>query len=341
MAYTGIDNPGEYFNTVIYTGNNVAARGITGVGFQPDWVWLKDRSVGYPHITWDSGRTNKASLAINTTAAEVTTTARTLSSFDSNGFTTPNVTGDIFNDNGTAFVAWNWYKDSTAGFDIVSWAGNATNRTISHSLSAVPAMMIVKNRSAATSWIVYHHKNTAAPQTDHLKLDTNDATSDDDSMWNDTAPTSSVLSLKTSTSVNGNSANYIGYIFTDIKGFSKSGSYIGNGAAAIGPHIFLGFKPAFIIIKNSSNADDWRLVDNKRSTGSNGNPRDQHLFAHTTGTDSGSSSDGVEDGINFLSNGFQIRQATNGYNGSGRTYIYMAWAESPVVNSNGIPNLAE
>ena len=338
MAYTGIDNPGEYFNTVIYTGNNVAARGITGVGFQPDWVWIKCRTNAVSHSLNDSVRGANKQLESNDTGAETSFT-NALTTFGSDGFTvdTSGETGQ----SGRTYVSWNWYKDSTAGFDIVSWAGNATNRTISHSLSAVPTMMIVKNRSAATSWIVYHHKNTTAPQTDHLKLDTNDATSDDDSMWNDTAPTSSVLSLKTSTSVNGNSANYIGYIFTDIKGFSKSGSYIGNGAAAIGPHIFLGFKPAFIIIKSSSNADDWRLVDNKRSTGSNGNPRDQHLFAHTTGTDSASSSDGVEDGINFLSNGFQIRQATNGYNGSGRTYIYMAWAESPVVNSNGIPNLAE
>ena len=337
MAYTGIDNPGEYFNTKLYSGSGSASN-ITGVGFQPDWVWIKCRTNAVSHSLNDSVRGANKQLESNDTGAETSFT-NALTTFGSDGFTvdTSGETGQ----SGRTYVSWNWYKDSTAGFDIVSWAGNATNRTISHSLSAVPTMMIVKNRSAATSWIVYHHKNTTAPQTDHLKLDTNDATSDDDSMWNDTAPTSSVLSLKTSTSVNGNSANYIGYIFTDIKGFSKSGSYIGNGAAAIGPHIFLGFKPAFIIIKSSSNADDWRLVDNKRSTGSNGNPRDQHLFAHTTGTDSGSSSDGVEDGINFLSNGFQIRQATNGYNGSGRTYIYMAWAESPVVNSNGIPNLAE
>ena len=333
MAYTGIDNPGEYFNTVIYTGNNVAARGITGVGFQPDWVWLKDRSVGYPHITWDSGRTNKASLAINTTAAEVTTTARTLSSFDSDGFTTPNVTGDIFNDNGTAFVAWNWYKDSTAGFDIVSWAGNATNRTISHSLSAVPTMMIVKNRSAATSWIVYHHKNTAAPQTDHLKLDTNDATSDDDSMWNDTAPTSSVLSLKTSTSVNGNSANYIAYLFAEKQGYSKFGSYTGNGNAD-GSFVYLGFKPAFLMIKCTDAARSWQIHNSKSSPFNTGNTN-ARLFANLVDAEATNSS------LDLLSNGFKTREGDDlNTNGSGNAYIYMAFAEQPFVTSKGIPATA-
>ena len=333
MAYTTIDDPREYFNTVIYTGNNVAARGITGVGFQPDWVWLKDRSVGYPHITWDSGRTNKASLAINTTAAEVTTTARTLSSFDSDGFTTPNVTGDIFNDNGTAFVAWNWYKDSTAGFDIVSWAGNATNRTISHSLSAVPAMMIVKNRSAATSWIVYHHKNTTAPQTDHLKLDTNDATSDDDSMWNDTAPTSSVLSLKTSTSVNGNSANYIAYLFAEKQGYSKFGSYIGNGNAN-GSFVYLGFKPAFLMIKCTDAARSWQIHNSKSSPFNNGNAN-ARLFANLVDAEATNSS------LDLLSNGFKTREGDDlNTNGSGNAYIYMAFAEQPFVTSTGIPATA-
>ena len=333
MAYTGIDNPGEYFNTVIYTGNNVAARGITGVGFQPDWVWLKDRSVGYPHITWDSGRTNKASLAINTTAAEVTTTARTLSSFDSDGFTTPNVTGDIFNDNGTAFVAWNWYKDSTAGFDIVSWAGNATNRTISHSLSAVPTMMIVKNRSAATSWIVYHHKNTAAPQTDHLKLDTNDATSDDDSMWNDTAPTSSVLSLKTSTSVNGNSANYIAYLFAEKQGYSKFGSYTGNGNAD-GSFVYLGFKPAFLIIKCTDAARSWQIHNSKSSPFNTGNTN-ARLFANLTDAEATNSS------LDLLSNGFKVREDDDlNTNGSGNAYMYIAFAENPFATSTGIPATA-
>jgi len=331
--YTTIDDPGEYFNTVIYTGNNVAARGITGVGFQPDWVWLKDRSVGYPHITWDSGRTNKASLAINTTAAEVTTTARTLSSFDSDGFTTPNVTGDIFNDNGTAFVAWNWYKDSTAGFDIVSWAGNATNRTISHSLSAVPTMMIVKNRSAATSWIVYHHKNTAAPQTDHLKLDTNDATSDDDSMWNDTAPTSSVLSLKTSTSVNGNSANYIAYLFAEKQGYSKFGSYTGNGNAD-GSFVYLGFKPAFLIIKCTDAARSWQIHNSKSSPFNTGNTN-ARLFANLVDAEATNSS------LDLLSNGFKVREADDlNTNGSGNAYIYMAFAENPFVTSTGVPATA-
>jgi len=212
-------------------------------------------------------------------------------------------------------------------------AGNATNRTISHSLSAVPTMMIVKNRSAATSWIVYHHKNTAAPQTDHLKLDTNDATSDDDSMWNDTAPTSSVLSLKTSTSVNGNSANYIAYLFAEKQGYSKFGSYIGNGNAN-GSFVYLGFKPAFLMIKCTDAARSWQIHNSKSSPFNNGNAN-ARLFANLVDAEATNSS------LDLLSNGFKTREGDDlNTNGSGNAYIYMAFAEQPFVTSTGIPATA-
>jgi len=327
MAYTTIDDPGEYFNTVIYTGNNVAARGITGVGFQPDWVWLKDRSVGYPHITWDSGRTNKASLAINTIAAEVTTTARTLSSFDSNGFTTPNVTGDIFNDNGTAFLAWNWKKTATAGFDIVSFTGNGSARTISHSLSAVPKMYIVKNRSTADlQWRVYHASLGA---TKHMALEATQAVGDAASVFNDTEPTSSVFSVGTDDAANKNNDSLIAYLFAEKQGYSKFGSYIGNGNAN-GSFVYLGFKPAFLMIKCTDAARSWQIHNSKSSPFNTGNTN-ARLFANLVDAEAANSS------LDLLSNGFKVRESSDlNTNGSGNNYIYMAFAEAPLVGSNGV-----
>ena len=189
--------------------------------------------------------------------------------------------------------------------------------------------MIMKNRTNAIKWVVYHHKNTSAPETDHLKLNATDATADDDSTWNDTAPTSSVFSLKTSTSTNGSSANYIAYLFTGKQGFSKFGSYVGNNGGSNGVFVYTGFRPKLVIQKLSSNAGaNWIMRDTARDTY---NPMDNQLEANT--------SDAKEDNhaIDFLSNGFKTR--ANGLNqqDNGETYIYMAFAEAPFVNSNGVP----
>jgi hypothetical protein len=346
-----IDKPSDYFNTVIYTGNGAAARGITGVGFQPDWVWVKDRSVGYPHITWDSARTNKASLCTNTTAAEVTTTARTLTSFDSDGFTTPNVTDDIFNDNGTAFVSWNWKAGGTAssntdgsitssvsanqdaGFSIVSYTGNGTaGATVGHGLSSKPGMMIFKERNGVTGWVVYHHKNTSAPATEYLQLNTDAATADYADYFNDTEPTSSVFTLGNDTGINQNTDTYIAYCFAEKQGYSKFGSYTGNGDAD-GTFVYTGFKPAFVMIKRSDSSPYyWNVLDNKRDTY---NPEKLTLFPNV---------DEVEynytNFADFLSNGFKLRFTGAGANASGGTYIYMAFAENPFVSSTGVPATA-
>ena len=230
-------------------------------------------------------------------------------------------------------ASWNWKETATAGFDIVAYTGNATDgRTVAHSLSAVPAMMIVKNRDADIKWAVYHQKNTAAPETDHLKLNTDDATADDDSTWNDTAPTSSVFSVGGSTSTNGDGTAYIAYLFAEKKGYSKFGSYAGNNNAN-GPFIYLGFKPAWLMVKKYTGANHWIIWDNKRSTKDGFNVIDKKLYANLSHAENGAND------IDFLSNGFKFKTNTGDWNES-ESYIYMAFAENPLVTSTGIPATA-
>jgi hypothetical protein len=343
-----IDKPSDYFNTVIYTGNGAAARGITGVGFQPDWVWVKDRSVGYPHITWDSARTNKASLCTNTTAAEVTTTARTLTSFDSDGFTTPNVTDDIFNDNGTAFVSWNWKAGGTAssntdgsitssvsanqdaGFSIVSYTGTGSAATVGHGLSAVPNVIIIKRLDQASNWCVYHSGLGGA---DHnLFLNTTSAIQTDTDIWNNTLPTTSVFSLGTNIDANGSSAGHIAYCFAEKQGYSKFGSYTGNGSTD-GTFVYTGFKPAFVIMKRTDTTENWLIKDSVRDSF---NVADKRLFANLSQAE-GTSANGS---IDILSNGFKQRGSDIITNASSGTYIYMAFASSPFTTSSGVPTTA-
>jgi len=333
-AYTSIDNPELYFQTKLYTGNNTDGNAITLDGdenLQPDFLWIKDRTNANSHRIYDSVRGVNAALISNSTAAEDQyADFGQLESFDSDGFTVGagNTNGNGTNQASANHAAWCWKESATAGFDIVSYAGNgAEGRDISHSLSAVPHVMIVKNRTNAVKWAVYHHKNTAAPETDHLVLDTTAATSDDDSTWDDTAPTSSVFRVKGSTSVNGSSANYISYLFTAKQGYSKFGSFTGS-ANADGPFIHTGFRPAWILLKNAGATQGWNPYDNKRA---GFNPNNYRLVANTN------EAEYTSDILDILSNGFKIRSNGEWANGSGHTLIYMAFAEQPFVNSNGVP----
>ena len=330
-AYTTIDNPELYFQTKIYTGNGSSSHAITLDGsedMQPDWVWTKGRNVTYNNQTFDSVRGTTKSLVTNENAAEITISG--LTAFGTDGFT---LGSDAqLNNNGSTYVAWNWKKTATAGFDIVSYTGNGSNRTISHSLSAVPSMMIVKNRDAAEEWTVYHHKNTSAPATDYLALNTNGATTDSNTRWNDTAPTSSVFTVGTSGVVNANGQKFIAYLFAEKKGYSKFGSYVGNGNAD-GSFIWTGFKPAFVMTKVTDAADSWTLWDNKRDVD---NVATSMLRADTDQVEDTSSSYLVD----FISNGFKWRSSDGKQNGSGNAYIYMAFAENPFVTSTGIPTTA-
>ena len=341
MAYTDIDKPSDYFNTVLYTGTG-SENSKTGIGFQPDWVWIKSRSDAYEHKTYDSIRGATKEFKTNNTNAEGTD-AQGLKSFDSDGFTLGTTLG--VNGSSKTYASWNWLAsnttssntdgditstvsaNTTSGFSIVSYTGTGSNATVGHGLGVTPSMYIVKNRSDNDSWGVYH-KSLGATQ--FLRLQGTDASATSSVWWNDTEPTSSVFSVGTAVATNASGENLIAYCFAEKKGFSKSGSWTGN-ASADGTFIYTGFKPAMIFHKRTDSTGDWRIWDNKRS---NFNLVNKILYP------SASASEGTETFGDFLSNGFKIRTSGTDYNASGGTYIYMAFAENPLVGTNNIPATA-
>ena len=330
-VYTAIDDSEAYFQVQLYTGNGSANHAITLGGdtaMQPDLVIIKNRDATDEWQIFDAVRGATKVLTMEN-AAEATDTD-TLDSFTSDGF---QVDADVkVNTNTEKYVAWCWKESATAGFDIVSYTGNGTDDTdISHNLSAVPKMIIVKNRSAADAWQVYHGANTSAPETDYMVLDTTAATADAADRWSDEAPTSSVFTLGDGDEVNTNTETYIAYCFAEKQGFSKFGSYTGNGNA-VGTFVYTGFRPAWIMYKQTNaSGESWIIHDNKRGNqGAGANPQDLRLLANASNAE-------ADEDIDFLSNGFKCRTSGTHQNASGSTYIYAAFAEAPFVNSNGVP----
>jgi len=342
-----INKPTDYFNTVLYVGNETDNHAITGVGFQPDFVWAKNRTVAESHNAFDSVRGATKLLIPNTTNAE-STQATFLKSFDSDGFTLG--TSNNINDSGANLVAWNWLADNTSGssntdgsitstvsanttsgFSIVSYTGTGAVGTIGHGLGAEPKMIIIKSRSnpPADHWWVYHN-SLGNNQSIYLNLtNTSGSTSD----WSNTSPTSSVFTINgAQTGIGYNGGTFIAYCFAEKKGFSKFGSYTGNGNAD-GTFIYTGFKPAFVMVKNTTSATSWLMKDNKR-TSSGFNPIDKRMFANE------SSAESTAEDIDFVSNGFKMRTSGANPNVSGGSFIYMAFAESPLVGTNNIPATA-
>ena len=332
MAFTTIDDPSAYFKVQLYTGNsgtNAITFDDTDTDMQPDMVYIKQRSnAGHESGIFDAVRGTSKDIAPNSAATEGSQSGVT--AFGSDGFTLGSA--NDFNYNTYTYVAWCWKESATSGFDIVSYTGNDTARTISHSLSAVPHFIFATNRTGANREI-YHHKNTAAPETDHLYLNTDAATADSNTRWNDTAPTSSVFSLGTSGNVNGGSQACIAWLWTSIQGFSKFGKYVGNGDAD-GTFVYTGFKPAMVIVKRTDSTGGWYMYDNKRA-GYNGSSG--YLQADTT---SAEDTNAGNFGFDILSNGFKLKGTYATVNNSGGNYIFMAWAEAPFVNSNGVPSTA-
>ena len=341
MAYTTIDNPGLFFNTVLWTGNGVDDRSITGVGFQPDWVWLKQRNGTNYHTSFDSVRGATKRIFPNVNEAE-DTNADSLQAFQTDGFEVGTNAG--VNGNTNTYVAWNWLGangtaskgngsrtstvsvNTTAGFSIVSYTGTGSAATVGHGLGAIPKMFIVKNRSSAQSWRVYHN---ALGATKEIYFDSNSAAGTSSSSFNDTEPTSSVFSVGTGNGTNKSSENLIAYCFAEKKGYSKFASYTGQGGAGGQyPFIYTGFKPAWILIKDSDSTQGWFMYDNKRDTI---NPNTKILIADTSGAEEDSASTGNTFDIDFVSNGFKIRTSDGGVNSNGNKYIYMAFAENPFV----------
>ena len=349
MAYTSIDNPELFFQTVLYTGNGSDNRDITLPGdedMQPDLVWLKSRSTNnYNHFWTDSVRGVTKYIKSDATSAE-NTLSGSVKAFNSDGFRV-GTEADV-NNNTTTYVAWNWKAggsassnsdgnitssvsvNTTAGFSIVSYTGSSANSnigTVGHGLGSVPKMLIVKDRDATSDWLIF---NSNLDNNKILELNDTAAASTDVNAWNNTAPTSSVFTIGDNSYTNANGRKFIAYCFAEKKGFSKFGSYVGNSSTD-GTFVYTGFRPAWVMIKRITDTQHWMIGDNKISPF---NPTDNMLKADANDAED------TDNHVDFLSNGFKNRITGNAFNNSNSTYVYMAFAESPFVNSNGVPTNA-
>jgi hypothetical protein len=344
MAYTTIDKPDDYFNTLLYTGNG-STQSITGVGFQPDWVWIKNRTSAEASGVFDAVRGVTKMLSTQNTDAE-TTDANSLTAFGGDGFSVGSSLR--LNQSTNNIVSWNWLANgagvsntagsitstvsanTTSGFSIVSYTGTGANATVGHGLGVAPDMIITKVRAnSGNNWAVFH-KSLGAGNIIWLNL--TNAVSADTSFWNNTTPTSSVFSIGTQGDTNRSANTIIAYCFAEKKGFSKFGSYTGNGNAD-GPFVYTGFKPAFVLVDNKNQADDWYMFDNKRSSF---NQVQANLKPNANAAEASSTSYAFD----FLSNGFKLRSSTGAVNNNTDTLIYMAFAENPFVTSTSIPTTA-
>ena len=347
MAYSTISKPSLHFNTKLYTGN-ASTNAQTGIGFAPDWLWIKARGATYSHQLVDNVRGATKILASDANYAEATYADR-VASLDSDGFTLGS-NANVNASSGT-YVAWNWKAGTSftndasstgigsidsagsvntdAGFSITSYTGTGSAATVAHGLGVAPSVYILKNRTSTSNWFFYH-KSTGA--TKSLFLDGQEAPITSSGYFNNTEPTSSVFSIGSESDLSGSSQNMIAYCFAEKKGYSKAFSFVGN-ANTNGSFCYLGFKPAFVILKNSSaGSTNWWMFDNKRNphnvTGSRLQPNSSN--AESTYTDT----------IDFLSNGFKLRGTYGDINGSGNTIIGIAFAESPFVARNFVPTTA-
>jgi len=333
----------DHFNTVLYTGNATGSTGITGVGFQPDWVWIKNRATTNSHALFDSSRGSGSNgfyrLATNLTTEEQDPT--NVASLDSDGFTLGSNAGT--NGNGNALVAWNWkanggtttsfsesgnnpagthQANATAGFSIVTYTGTGADGTISHGLGAKPAWYFVKNRDVDThNWLVWHQELAT---NGAMSLNLTAAAISASARFTSNEPTTSVFYVGSDGSTNADGEKFIAYVFAEVEGYSRFGSYTGNGSTD-GTFVFTGFRPALIILKQTSATNSWRIMDNKRD-GYNGSTKVMYPSANNA--------EGSEVGVDFLSNGFKFRATDGGQNASGGTFIYMAFAEAPFKYAN-------
>jgi len=336
-----IKDGSDYFNTVLYTGTG-SSRSVTGVGFQPDLVWIKSRSNAENHNVDDAVRGAGKWLASNLTQAETNDTGSWgVSSFDSDGFSIVN-NGTRTNASGYTYAAWNWKANgsgvsntdgsitstvsanTSSGFSIVTYTGTGANATVGHGLGANLGMLIVKGRSVADAWAVWHNK--AGSNGQWMKLNGTDALITQANVFNSTDPTSSVFSLGTNNQVNGSGQTYVAYAFAPIEGFSAFGEYTGNGSTGNGPFIYTGFRPAYILLKNeSAGGSHWIINDDARNDYNYGTLGTfKALLANLNYAE-----DAAASGIDIFSNGWKMTQPGTSINNNGNVYVYAAFAENP------------
>jgi len=339
-----ISNGANYMNASLWTGDASTPRAVvSNLAFSPDLVWTKDRSVGYQHSLQDTVRGTGASKKLYSSLTEAENGANSvyghINSFDANGFTvaTGSSGAQHVNASGVTYVGWSWKAGGTAvsntsgsitstvsagatqGFSVVTWTGSGAAATVGHGLGVAPKMVIIKNRTTAASWPVYHASigNTAA-----VFLNATNASTTSSTYFNNTSPTSSVFSVESATATNGSTNSMVAYCFAEVAGYSKFGSYTGNGSAD-GTFVFCGFKPRFVMFKRTDAVSDWAMYDTSRNTYNESN---LELNANLSGAEF--STTGTRP-IDILSNGFKLRGTNGGGNASGGTYIFMAVAENP------------
>ena len=326
MAYTTIDDPESYFQAKAYTGNG-GTQSITLDGdtdLSPNFVWIKNRDGTDIHALYDSVRGANKNLRSDETSAEGSQSDG-LTSFDSDGFSV-GAAGSV-NTNTNNFASWSWKEDATAGFDIVTYTGDGqANRTVDHSLGVTPEQIWFKRRDSTNNWINY---DKTLGTGHYLTFNLNGTTDSASGAW--CTPGSSNIQLnQVFSATNTNTATYVAYCFASVKGYSKVGSWTGNGNAD-GTFIYTGFRPAFLIYKNTDTADNWFIHDNKRQ---GYNDQNELLFGDITQAES------TVDRIRFCANGFKTLDSDKGVNKDGDTYVYLAIAEAPLVNSKGVPGNA-
>ena len=348
MSYTnGLDKPSDYFVTKLYTGTG-SEQSITGVGFQPDWVWTKSRSNTLNHNVYDSVRGVNKGLKPNTTDSEFND-AQSLKSFNSDGFTVG--TDSHINTSSATFASWNWKAgtsftndasstgigsidsagsfNNTSGFSIVSWSGTGSTATLKHGLSTAPSMIITKSLGGSSAWGVY---NESLGNTKIVFLNESGANGTNAAYWNNTSPTSSVFTVGSDAAVNHSGNNMIAYCFAEKKGYSKFGQYTGSSSQIFN---YTGFKPRFILIKKTSETASWQLFDTKRTSSNGGNVLNYIIYPNLNNSED-------NDAYNYIdsnSNGFRCFSGPGGQgtetNKDGQNFIYMAFAENPFVTSTG------
>ena len=339
-----IDKPNLHFNTKLYTGNG-GTQAVTGVGFQTDWCWIKNRGVAESHVLFDSVRGVQKAMNSNTSSAEATS-SNYLTAFGTDGFTVG--ASGLVNDNSNTYASWNWKAgttsgitqggasitpssysfNATSGFSIIKWTGTNANATIPHGLGVAPKMIIIRRIDSTSDWAIYHHK---IGNTKRMVLNSTAAESGASANWfNNTSPTANVFSVGTDGGSNGSTDNYIAYCFAEKKGYSKFGSYTGNGNAD-GAFVYTGFKPKLVIVKEYGSTGNWIMKNDYYD-----NQNDHYLLANSSDAETS----GSVVAFDLLSNGFKLRGTAGDSNGNGASILYMAFAENPIVGSNNVPATA-
>ena len=350
MAYTTIDDPSAYFQTTLYTGDGANSHAITNTGnsdLQPDWLWIKKRDATVNHLLHDSVR-GVTNLLVSNAQGGDDSNSNIVLGFGSDGFTVGS--NSASNGQNNTYVAWQWKAGTSftndasstgvgsidsagsvstdAGFSIIAWNGN--DGTIAHGLGVKPAMIIIKSRQTSNNWVVFHKGlGTMSAASDSILILNGDAAKDDPGVGV-SEPTTSVFTITGGAASNDNN---IGYVFAEKQGYSKFGSYTGNGNTE-GPFVYTGFKPAWVMVKKTSDTGHWMILDNKRSASGGFNVLGERFKANAT--DAGSTAVYQD----HISNGFKIRNTFSSWNSDGGTYIYMAFAEAPFVTSGGVPTTA-